>query len=128
MSEEIQIRDPRELLVQGNPVFQTVGDWNTQIGYIGQQINNISMGAAPCAYKPHNPNYDYYNLFVVEQEQLDGILAIPKKLCLNDYTDKEVKDIYALPGLAAAEEIKRLPSLFVIRNRFGNYTTIEGGE
>ena len=42
---------------------------------------------------------------------------------LNAYTAEEVRKIYALPGLAAAEEIKRLPSLFVIRNRFGNHTT-----
>ena len=48
---------------------------------------------------------------------------IPRHQSLNEYTAEEVRKIYAFPGLAAAEEIKRLPSLFVIRNRFGNHTT-----
>ena len=72
--------------------------------------------------RPANPNYEYYNLFVIDQEQLDSLIAIPRKHSLNDYTAEDVRKIYALPQLAAAEEIKRLPSLFVIRNRYGNHT------
>ena len=122
MSDEIQVQTPTSLQVQGSPTFQQTGSGNTQIGYIGQQINHITMGGMPQIIRPTNPNYEYYNLFVIDQEQMDSLLAIPRHQSLNDYTDEEVRKIYALPGLAAAEEIKRLPSLFVIRNRFGNHT------
>lgn len=122
MSDEIQVQTPTSLQVQGSPIFQQTGSGNTQIGYIGQQINHITMGGMPQIIRPTNPNYEYYNLFVIDQEQMDSLLAIPRHQSLNDYTDEEVRKIYALPGLAAAEEIKRLPSLFVIRNRFGNHT------
>lgn len=80
------------------------------------------MGGMPQPLRPANPNYEYYNLFVIDQEQVDSLVVIPRHQSLNDYTAEEVRKIYALPGLAAAEEIKRLPSLFVIRNRFGNHT------
>ena len=53
---------------------------------------------------------------------MDNILAIPRKHSLNGYTEESVRRIYALPELAAAEEIKRLPSLFVLRNQYGNHT------
>lgn len=125
MSDEIQVHNPSGLQVQGSPTFQQTGDGNTQIGYIGQQINNITMGGMPQVIRPANPNYEYYNLFVIDQEQMDGLVAIPRKQALNEYTTQEIRKIYALPGLAAAEEIKRLPSLFVIRNRMGNHTTME---
>ena len=75
MSDEIQVQNPAGLQVQGNPTFQQQGNWNTQIGYIGQQINYIVGGGLPQVFKPSNPNYEYYNLFVIDQEQMDGILA-----------------------------------------------------
>ena len=123
MSDELQVQTPAGLQVQGSPTFQQTGSGNTQIGYIGHQINYISMGGMPQLLRPTNPNYEYYNLFVIDQEQMDSLVAIPRHQSLNAYTAEEVRKIYALPGLAAAEEIKRLPSLFVIRNRFGNHTT-----
>lgn len=122
MSDELQVQTPTGLQVQGSPTFQQTGSGNTQIGYIGQQINNITMGGMPQIIRPANPNHEYYNLFVIDQEQMDSLVAIPRHQSLNEYTSEEVRKIYALPGLAAAEEIKRLPSLFVIRNRFGNHT------
>ena len=125
MSDEIQVQSPTGLQVHGSPSFQQQGNWNTQIGYIGQQINYIMGGGMPQIFKPANPNYEYYNLFVIDQEQLDSLVAIPRKQSLNEYTAAEIRKVYALPGLAAAEEIKRLPSLFVIRNKFGNHTTEE---
>ena len=121
MSDELQVQTPTGLQVQGSPTFQQTGSGNTQIGYIGQQINYITMGGMPQPIRPVNPNYEYYNLFVIDQEQMDS-LDPKKKIPASDYTAEEVRKIYALPGLAAAEEIKRLPSLFVIRNRFGNHT------
>ena len=123
MSDEIQVQNPSGLQVQGSPTFQQTGSGNTQIGYIGQQINYITMGGIPQVIKPANPNYEYYNLFVIDQEQIDKLIAIPRKQALNEYTAKDIREVYALPGLVAAEEIKRLPSLFVIRNRHGNHTT-----
>lgn len=123
MSDEIQVQSPTGLQVQGSPTFQQQGNWNTQIGYIGQQINYIMGGGMPRIFKPVNPNYEYYNLFVIDQEQLDSLVAIPRNQSLNEYTASDIRKIYALPGLAAADEIKRLPSLFVIRNKFGNHTT-----
>ena len=122
MSDELQVQPQAGLQVQGSPTFQQTGSGNTQIGYIGQQINNITMGGIPQVIRPANPNYEYYNLFVIDQEQLDSLVTIPRKHSLNDYTAEDVRKIYALPHLAAAEEIKRLPSLFVIRNRYGNHT------
>lgn len=122
MSDELQVQPQAGLQVQGSPTFQQTGSGNTQIGYIGQQINNITMGVIPQVIRPANPNYEYYNLFVIDQEQLDSLVAIPRRHSLNDYTVEDVRKIYALPQLAAAEEIKRLPSLFVIRNRYGNHT------
>lgn len=122
MSDELQVQPQAGLQVQGSPTFQQTGSGNTQIGYIGQQINNITMGVIPQVIRPANPNYEYYNLFVIDQEQLDSLVAIPRRHSLNDYTAEDVRKIYALPQLAAAEEIKRLPSLFVIRNRYGNHT------
>lgn len=122
MSDEIQVQGPAGLQVQGSPTFQMNGDGGTQIGYIGQQINYITMGGAPQIHRPANPNYEYYNLFVIDQEQMDNILAIPRKHSLNGYTEESVRKIYALPELAAVEEIKRLPSLFVLRNQYGNHT------
>ena len=123
MSDELQVQTPTGLQVQGSPTFQQTGSGNTQIGYIGQQINHITMGGIPQIIRPVNPNHEYYNLFVIDQEQVDSLVAIPRHQSLNEYTAEEVRKIYAFPGLAAAEEIKRLPSLFVIRNRFGNHTT-----
>lgn len=122
MSDELQVQPQAGLQVQGSPTFQQIGSGNTQIGYIGQQINNITMGGIPQVIRPANPNYEYYNLFVIDQEKLDSLVAIPRKHSLNDYTAEDVRKIYALPQLAAAEEIKRLPSLFVIRNHYGNHT------
>ena len=123
MSDEIQVQTPDGLQVQGSPTFQQTGSGNTQIGYIGQQINHLTMGGMPQIIRPANPNHEYYNLFVIDQEQMDSLVVIPRHQSLNEYTAEEVRKIYALPGLAAAEEIKRLPSLFVIRTRFGNHTT-----
>ncbi|MCC8103308.1 MAG: hypothetical protein LIP11_13995 [Clostridiales bacterium] len=123
MSDEIQLHNPAGLQLPGSLSFQQTGNDNTQIGYIEQQINNITMGGMPQVIRPANPNYEYYNLFVVDQEQMDSVMAIPRKCSLNGYTMEDVRKIYALPGLAAAEEIKRLPSLFVLRNQFGNHTT-----
>ncbi len=125
MSDELQVQTPTGLQVQGSPTFQQTGSGNTQIGYIGQQINHITMGGMPQIIRPANPNHEYYNLFVIDQEQMDSLVAIPRHQSLNAFTAEEVRKIYALPGLAAAEEIKRLPSLFVIRNRFGNHTTTD---
>lgn len=122
MSDELQVQNPANLQVPGTYSFQQNGSGNTQIGYIGQQINNITMGGIPQVIRPANPNYEYYNLFVIDQKQLDSLVTIPRKQSLNDYTAEDVRKIYALPQLAAAEEIKRLPSLFVIRNRYGNHT------
>lgn len=122
MSDEIQVQSSSSLQFQGSPTFQQTGSGNTQIGYIGQQINHITMGGMPQVIRPANPNYEYYNLFVIDQEQMDSLVAIPRKHALNEYTDQEIRKVYALPGLVAAEEIKRLPSLFVIRNRYGNHT------
>ena len=123
MSHELQVQTPPGLQVQGSPTFQQTGSGNTQIGYIGQQINHITMGGMPQIIRPANPNYEYYNLFVIDQEQMDSLVAIPRHQSLNAFTAEEVRKIYALPVLAAAEEIKRLPSLFVIRNRFGYHKT-----
>jgi len=123
MRDELQVQAPAGLQVQGSPTFQQTGSGNTQIGYIGQQINYITMGGMPQVIRPANPNYEYYNLFVIDQEQMDSLVAIPRRQSLNDYTAEDIRKVYALPGLAATEEIKRLPSLFVIRNRFGNRTT-----
>ena len=123
MSDELQVKNPADLQVPGSYSFQQNGPGNTQIGYIGQQINYITMGGMPQAYMPASPNHEYYNLFVIDQEQLDNVLAIPKVQSLNEYTAKEVRKIYAQPDLAAAEEIKRLPPLFVIRNQYGNRCT-----
>ena len=123
MSNEIQVQTPYGLQVQGSPTFQQTGSGNTQIGYIGQQINHITMGGMPQIIRPANPNHEYYNLFVIDQEQMDSLVVIPRHQSLNEYTAEEVRKIYAFPGLAAAEEIKRLPSLFVTRTRFGNHTT-----
>ena len=117
MSDELQVQTPTGLQVQGSPTFQQTGSGNTQIGYIGQQINHITMGGMPQIIRPANPNHEYYNLFVIDQEQMDSLVAIPRHQSLNAFTAE------ALPGLAGTEEIKRLPSLFVIRNRFGNHTT-----
>ena len=125
MSDEIQVQSPTDLQVQGSPTFKQQGNWNTQIGYIGQQINYIKGGGMPQIFKPANPNYEYYNLFVIDQGQLDSLVAIPRNHSLNDYTAAENRKIYALPGLAAAEKIKRMPALFVIRNKYGNRTTEE---
>ena len=122
MRDEIQVQSLSGLQVQGSPTFQHTGSGNTQIGYIGQQINHITMGGMPQVIRPANPNYEYYNLFVIDQEQMDSLVAIPRKQALNEYTDQEIRKVYALPGLVAAEEIKRLPSLFVIRNQYGNHT------
>ena len=113
MSDEIQVQTPDGLQVQGSPTFQQTGSGNTQIGYIGQQINHITMGGMPQIIRPANPNHEYYNLFVIDQEQMDSLVVIPRHQSLNEYTAEEVRKIYALPGLAAA----------VIRNRFGNHTT-----
>ena len=44
MSDELQVQTPTGLQVQGSPTFQQTGSGNTQIGYIGQQINYITMG------------------------------------------------------------------------------------
>lgn len=122
MSGEIQVQNPSGLQVQGSPTFQQTSSGNTQIGYIGQQINYITVGGILQVIRPANPNYEYYNLFVIDQEQMDSLVAIPRKQALNEYTAQEIRKVYALPGLVTAEEIKRLPSLFVIRNQFGNHT------
>lgn len=110
MSDEIQVQSSSSLQFQCSPTFQQTGSGNTQIGYIGQQINHITMGGMPQVIRPANPNYEYYNLFVIDQEQMDSLVAIPRKHALNEYTDQEIRKVYALPGLVAAEEIKRLPS------------------
>jgi hypothetical protein len=47
MSDELQVQTPTGLQVQGSPTFQQTGSGNTQIGYIGQQINYITMGGMP---------------------------------------------------------------------------------
>ena len=62
MSDELQVQTPTGLQVQGSPTFQQTGSGNTQIGYIGQQINYITMGGMPQPIRPANPNYEYYNL------------------------------------------------------------------
>ena len=59
MSDELQVQTPTGLQVQGSPTFQQTGSGNTQIGYIGQQINYISMGGMPQTLRPANPNYEY---------------------------------------------------------------------
>ena len=109
MSDELQVQSPADLQIQGHYTFQQNGPGSTQIGYIGQQINNITMGGIPQVIRPANPNYEYYNLFVIDQEQMDSLVAIPRHQSLNAYTDED----------------KRLPSLFVIRNLFGNHTIPE---
>lgn len=86
MSDEIQVQYPSGLQAHGNSTFQQTGDGNTQIGYIGQQINHITMGGMPQVIRPANPNYEYYNLFVIDQEQMDSLIAIPRKQALNEYT------------------------------------------
>ena len=91
MSDELQVQTPTGLQVQGSPTFQQTGSGNTQIGYIGQQINYITMGGMPQPIRPVNPNYEYYNLFVIDQEQMDSLVAIPRHQSLNDYTVEEVR-------------------------------------
>ena len=125
MGDELQVQNSAGLQIPGNYTFQQSGPGSTQIGYIGQQINYIMGGGMPQIFKPANPNYEYYNLFVIDQEHLDSLAAIPRRQSLNEYTEEDVRKIYALPHLAAAEEIKRLPSLFAIRNRYGNRTIHE---
>ena len=102
MSDELQVQTPTGLQVQGSPTFQQTGSGNTQIGYIGQQINHITMGGMPQIIRPANPNHEYYNLFVIDQEQMDSLVAIPRHQSLNAFTAEEVRKIYALPVLVVA--------------------------
>ena len=43
MSDELQVQNPADLQVPGTYSFQQNGPGNTQIGYIGQQINYIGV-------------------------------------------------------------------------------------
>ena len=90
-----------------------------------EQVNTqITMPQMNCSmtYMPQMVNNQYYNLFVAEQDGFDGLISIPRKYALDDYTDKDIRKIFAKPKLAALNEIKQLPSLFLTRNMFGNKT------
>lgn len=121
MSNEIEKRPDGQLQPSGNYSFTHNGS-GMQVGYVGQQTNYINLGGFATAYIPPVLNTEYYNLFVADQRALDGYIAIPRKQALNDFTEQAIREIYAKPGLAAADDIKALPSLFVIRNHFGNHT------
>lgn len=73
MSDELHVQNLDGLQVQGGPTFQQTGSGNTQIGYIGQQINHITMGGMPQFIRPANL---YYSLFVIDQEQIDSLVTI----------------------------------------------------
>lgn len=123
MADEIQVVSPGGLQQVQPTSFAQTGDNNTQIGYVQQQIINISQaGYMMNSYMPAMINNQYYNLFVVEQSGFNGMMSIPRKNALDDYTDVDIRRIYAKPKLAALEDIKQLPSVFVIRNKYGNHT------
>lgn len=123
MADEIQVASPSGLQQVQPTSFAQTGDNNTQIGYVQQQIININQaGYMMNSYMPAMINNQYYNLFVVEQTGFNGMVSIPRKSALDDYTDTDIRRIYAKPKLAALEEIKQLPSVFIIRNKYGNHT------
>lgn len=106
-----------------NPfTFIQNGANSTQIGYVNQL--SINYNGYCTNYLPPMVNNQYYNLFVVEQDSFDGYISIPRKNALDDYTDMDIRKIFAKPKLAALNEIKQLPSLFLSRNMFGNRTSL----
>lgn len=126
MADEIQVASSGGLQQVQSTSFAQTGDNNTQIGYVQQQIINISQaGYMMNSYMPAMINNQYYNLFVVEQSGFNGMVSIPRKAALDDYTDVDIRRIYAKPKLAALTEIKQLPSVFIIRNKYGNHTDPE---
>lgn len=123
MADEIQVASPGGLQQIQPTSFTQTGDNNTQIGYVQQQVINISQaGYMMNSYMPSMINNQYYNLFVVDQVGFNGMVSIPRKTALDDYTDADIRRIYAKPKLAAINEIKQLPSVFIIRNKYGNHT------
>lgn len=115
-SDEIKQTNPFSLIQNGHG--------NTQIGYVGQQVVNINYSSFGVDYMPQMIDTQYYNLFVVEQNGFDGLVSIPRKNALDDYTDWDIREIFAKPKLAAIDKIKQLPSLFLTRNMYGNRTGI----
>ena len=109
-------------------VYSSKSDKIDKAGYSQQNLEQantqITMQQINCGmtYMPQMVNNQYYNLFVTEQDGFDGFVFIPRKYALDDYTDKDIRKIFAKPKLAALDEIKRLPSLFLTRNMFGNKT------
>ena len=88
MADEIQVVSPGGLQQVQPTSFAQTGDNNTQIGYVQQQIINISQaGYMMNSYMPAMINNQYYNLFVVEQSGFNGMMSIPRKTALDDYTD-----------------------------------------
>lgn len=123
MADEIQVTSSGGLQQIQPTSFTQSGDNNTQIGYVQQQIININQGGFMMnSYMPSMINNQYYNLFVVDQTGFNGMVSIPRKTALDDYTDVDIRRIYAKPKLVALEKIKQLPSVFVIRNKYGNHT------
>ncbi|MCI2154393.1 MAG: hypothetical protein LKK26_06565 [Solobacterium sp.] len=121
MGNELQKPGQTGLQLKGNPSFVANGDNNMQVGYIQQQTNYYT-GMYGMGYMPAIVNSEYYNLIVADQNALDGMVVIPKRYALNDFTDDPIREIFAKPELAAADEIKKLPSLFLIRNRNGRHS------
>ena len=120
MADEIQLSGLGALQQVAPASFSQTGNDNTQIGYVAQQ--NIYMTGFGMPYMPTMINQDYYNLFITQQGSLDGSIAIPRKASLNEYTERSVRNIFAKPNLEAADEIKKLPSLFLTRNMYGSHT------
>jgi len=123
MGNEIKPADSTALQKAGSPTFLNNGD-GMQVGYIQNQTNYYNINGFMPSAIPTFVNAEYYNLFVMEQQALDGCFSIPRHKALDDFTEPEIRRIYAKPNLEAADEIKRLPSLFVIRNTGGNHTDL----
>lgn len=107
-------------------VFTQTGDKNTQIAHannVNQVFNIIVPGMAHPAGRTINTssvplNQDYYNLFVIGEEDFQGEhFIVPKERALTESMSDELKDKFSSLSSDAILVIRTFPSLFASENR-----------
>ena len=100
--------------------FNQRGHHNTQIANVENynQINNfVGSTCSQGVYSPSSINCDYYNLFVIGDEQFDGsFFIVPKDRALTECTDDYLKERYSSLSAESINSIKSFPSVFCSLN------------
>lgn len=119
MSNELQVNGQFEIQNPGTATFHQSGS-GTQIGYVANQTINLNINGYSLPQMPAFINREYFNLFVVEAGPLDGKILMAKRDSLNEYTSELERKVFAKPNLEAAEKIKEIPALIMVKNTRGN--------